>query len=347
MKRRAATVFRVTNEGSHMRGLGMRRGISALILFAALAAAGSPRAATPDSYPNRPVRLIVPFAPGGSNDILARTMAQKATAKLGQTMVVDNRTGAGGIIGVEMTAKAAPDGYTLVMGHIGTHAVNPSLYKNLPYDAVRDFTAIAPVASSPNILLVHPAVAASTVGKLIALARGKPAQLNYASGGIGGSTHLSAELFKIITGTDFVHVPYKGGGPALIALVAGEVAMLFNNIVSAMPQVRAGKVRALGITSRQRSPVVPELPTLAEAGVPGYEVVSWYGVLGPVGMPLAVVNRLNGTITSIMTAEEMRSRLAAEGVDVMKASPGEFADYVKREIAKWSKVIRQAGIRPE
>lgn len=330
-----------------MRRLTMRRGISALTRFAALAAASFSYAATPDSYPNRPIRLIVPFAPGGSNDILARTMAQQATAKLGQTMVVDNRAGAGGIIGVETTAKAAPDGYTLVMGHIGTHAVNPALYKNLPYDAVRDFTAIAPVASSPNILLVHPGIAASTVKELIALARSKPGQLNYASGGIGGSTHLSAELFKMITSTDFVHVPYKGGGPALTAIVAGEVAMLFNNIVSAMPQVRAGKVRALGITSRQRSPVVPELPTLAEAGAPGYEVVSWYGVLGPAGMPPVVVNRLNGTITSIMTAEDMRSRLAAEGVDVMKASPAEFASYVKSEIVKWSKVIRQAGIRAQ
>lgn len=319
--------------------------LTGLVIAAVQAAASS--AAAPDTYPNRPIRLIVPFAPGGSNDLLARTLAQHMTASLGQTVVVDNRSGAGGIIGVETAARAAPDGYTLVMGHIGTHAVNPALYKNLPYDAVRDFTAIAPVASSPNILLVHPSVQASTVSQLVALARSKPGQLHYASGGVGGSTHLSAELFKMVTGTDFIHVPYKGGGPALLAIIGGEVAVLFNNIVSAMPHVRTGKVRALGITSRERSPVVPELPTLIEAGVPGYEVVSWYGVLGQARMPPAVVKRLNETIVTIMDAADMRARLAAEGVDVMKATPAEFSRYVSSEIAKWGKVIGQAGIRAQ
>ena len=331
------------NEPSRAR-VTRPRAVAGFVLLAML---GSLHAAAPNEYPTRPIRLIVPFAPGGSNDILARVLAQQLTARLGQTVVVDNRTGAGGIIGVDTTAKAAADGYTLVMGHIGTHAVNPALYKSLPYDAVRDFTAIAPVASSPNLLLVHPAVAASTVKELIVLARANAAQLNYASGGIGGSTHLLAELFKMITSTAFVHVPYKGGGPALTAIVGGEVAILFNNIVSAMPHVRSGRVRALGITSRQRSTVAPELPTLDESGVAGYEVVSWYGVLGPAAMPLPIVSRLNGEITSAMTAEAMRARLAAEGVDVMKASPAEFSEYVKSEIAKWGKVIRQAGIRVE
>lgn len=321
--------------------------VAAACIHVSAVAVSSAASAATQHYPERPIRLIVPFAPGGSNDILARTLAQQLTTRLGQTVVVDNRAGAGGIIGVETAAKATPDGYTLVMGHIGTHAVNPALYPKLPYDAIRDFTAIAPVASSPNILLVHPAVPASTVKELVALARSKPAQLNYASGGVGGSTHLSAELFKMMTGTDFVHVPYKGGGPALIGIIAGEVAMLFNNIVSATPHVRSGKVRALGITSRQRSPVAPDLPTLAESGVPGYEVVSWYGVLGPAGMPLPIVSQLNRAITTTMTAESMRSRLASEGVDVLSASPAQFAEYVRSEVAKWGKVVRQAGIRAE
>jgi tripartite-type tricarboxylate transporter receptor subunit TctC len=344
------TVFPAANEGTALKGNSMSAFWMGRMLFVALASASAAlpaRTHAADSYPNRPIRLIVPFAPGGSNDILARTLAQRLTSRFGQTVVVDNRAGAGGIIGVETTARSAPDGYTLVMGHIGTHAVNPALYKSLPYDAARDFTPVAPVASSPNILLVHPSVAASSVKVLVVLARSKPAQLNYASGGIGGSTHLSAELFKMMTGTDFVHVPYKGGGPALTAIIAGDVAMLFNNIVSAMPYVKSGKVRALGITSRQRSTAMTEVPTLAEAGVPGYEVVSWYGVLGPAGMPSAVVLRLNIAITAVMTSEEMRTRLAAEGVDIMKASPGEFAEYVKNEIAKWGKVIRQAGIRAD
>ena len=344
------TAFPVVNEHLGMKEISMSRftmRFALLIALACMCAMTSAATRTSESYPSRPIRLIVPFAPGGSNDILARTLAQQLTGRLGQTVVVDNRAGAGGIIGVETVAKATPDGYTLVMGHIGTHAVNPALYKNLPYDAVRDFTPVAPVASSPNILLVHPSVAASNAKELVALARSKPAQLNYASGGIGGSTHLSAELFKMMTRTDFVHIPYKGGGPALTAIIAGEVAMLFNNIVSAIPHVRSGKVRALAITSRQRSPVVPDLPALAEAGVPGYEVVSWYGVLGPAAMPASIVTRLNSTITAVMTADEMRTRLAGEGVDIMKASPAEFADYVTSEMAKWGKVIRQAGIRAD
>ena len=323
--------------------MSRKRATATVFALAAMFAVSAATAVA--AYPERPLRLIVPFAAGGSNDILARLLAQQLTQRHGQTVVVDNRAGAGGIIGVETTAKATPDGYTLVMGHIGTHAVNPALYKNLPYDAIRDFTAVAPVAASANILLVHPAVPASSVKELVTLARAKPRQLNYASGGVGGSTHLSAELFKMMTSTDLVHVPYKGGGPALTALVAGEVNVLFNNIVSAMPHVRPARVRALAITSRQRSPAAAEIPTLAEAGVPGYEVVSWYGVLGPAHLPGAIVTRLNETITAVMTSDAMRARLAAEGVDVMSATPAQFADYVRTEATKWGGIIRRAGIR--
>jgi tripartite-type tricarboxylate transporter receptor subunit TctC len=321
-----------------------RRACIASVLAAAAMPVATPVCA---EYPERPIRLIVPFAPGGSNDILARLLAQRLSESLRQPVVADNRAGAGGVIGVEVVARAAPDGHTLVMGHIGTHGINPGLYPKLPYDAVRDFAAVAPVAAAPNILLVHPSVPANSVRELIELARARAGQLNYASGGIGGSTHLSAELFRMMAKIDLTHVPYKGGGPALTAILGAEVSVLFNNIVSAMPHVKAGRLRALGISSPQRSPIAPDLVTIAEAGVPGYAIVSWYGVLAPAATPVAIVQRLNREIGMVMNAPAMASRLAADGASAMTATPAEFAQFVRDEVAKWGRVIREAGIRAQ
>jgi len=325
--------------------MSSRWGVTPLLLAGAIAIS-TPSLVLAD-YPERPIRLIVPFAPGGSNDILARLLAQRLSDALRQTVVADNRAGAGGVIGVEAAARATPDGHTLVMGHIGTHGINPGLYPKLPYDAVRDFVAVAPVAAAPNLLLVHPSVPANTVGELIDLARQRPGQLNYASGGIGGSTHLSAELFRMMAKIDLNHVPYKGGGPALTAILAAEVSVLFNNIVSAMPHVKSGRLRALGISSPQRSPIAPELATIAEAGVPGYAIVSWYGVFAPAATPAAIVQRLNREIGAAMTAPAMVSRLTADGASAMTASPRDFAEFVRDEVAKWGRVIRAAGIRAQ
>lgn len=246
-----------------------------------------------------------------------------------------------------MAAKSSPDGYTLVMGHIGTHAISPGLYKKLPYDPIKDFAPVTLITMSPNILLVHPGVPATSVKELIALAKSKPGQLNYGSGGVGGTTHLSAELFETMAQISLNHVPYKGGSQALNALLGGEVSVLFNTIISAMPHVKAGKLRVLGVTSAKRSLAAPSLITIAEAGVPGYEFVSWYGVLGPAGMPNRIIERLNEEIRRIMNAEAMVSWLAGNGLDVATGTPLEFASHIKREIAKWGKVINQAGIRAE
>lgn len=327
----------------------LHKRLSLCALAALLASAAAPRvyaAATPD-YPVRPIRLIVPFSAGGSIDILARLMGQRLTAVLGQTVVVDNRAGAGGIIGVEAVARANPDGHTLLMGHIGTQAIHPALYSKLPYDPLRDFAAITLLSTAPNLLLVHPSLPVKSVQELIALSKAQPRRLNYGSGGVGGSTHMSAELFMMLAGVQWVHVPYKGGAPALAALLGAEVPILFNNVVTAAPHVKAGRVRALAVTSQQRSRVVPELPSIAEAGVSGYHYVSWYGLLGPAAMPPSVIAKLNAEVRQIMNAEAVVSQLAADGAEVATGTPGEFAAYIKRESARWAEVIKKAGIRAD
>ena len=313
-----------------------------ILLALSLLSLMAPTASAP--YPNRPIRLIVPFSAGGSNDILARLLAQRLTESLHQSVVVDNRPGAGGVIGVVVAAHAAPDGYTLVMGHIGTHAINPALYSKLAYDAERDFIAVSPIAASPNILLIHPSLPLRSVRELIDHARSGSNRINYASGGVGGSTHLSAELFRLMAKIELTHVPYKGGGPALTALLAAEVSMLFNNIVSALPHIKSMKLRAIGISSPQRSPIVPNLMTIAEAGLPGYAVVSWYGIFAPATTPQTIVNPLNHDISVAMNDAYMNTRLTDDGATIMKGSAKEFGQFVHNEIQKWGGVIRQAGI---
>jgi tripartite-type tricarboxylate transporter receptor subunit TctC len=313
-------------------------------IVAGLALAGPAKA---QDYPTKPIRLVVPFAAGGATDVLARLVGERLTASLGQQVVVDNRPGAGGNIGSDLVARAEPDGYTILMGAVGTHAINPSLYPKMPYDPVKDFAPVTLVASVPNVLVVNPEVPAKSVQELIDLAKAKPGELNFASSGNGTSIHLSGELFKAMTGTDIVHVPYKGSGPAVTDLLGGQVQMMFDNMPSSLPHVKAGKLRALGVTSAKRSPALPEVPTIAEAGVPGYDATSWFGILAPAGTPEPVVTRLQGAIVQALGEPEMRQRMADLGAEPVGDTPAEFGQFITAELAKWAKVVNDAGVKLE
>ncbi|MDB5927244.1 MAG: hypothetical protein JWN13_6180 [Betaproteobacteria bacterium] len=313
---------------------------SVVIVASPLAAQGQ------SAYPNKPIRMIVPFAPGGGSDIVARALGQKLAEVYREPVVIDNR-GGGTIIGpTDAVAKAAPDGYTLLMATSG-HVINPSFFAKLPFDTVKDFAPVTQVTSQAYILGVYPGVPAKSVKELIALAKARPGQLNYASGGNGNATHLGAELLKDLAGIDIVHVPYKGGGPALIALISGEVAMLFSNISFTLPQIKAGKVRALAVSGGKRSPVAPELPTIAEAGVPGFELTSWYGVLAPAKTPKAIIASLHDEIVKALNAPDVKARLANDGNEAVGSTPEAFAAYVASEIPKWARVIKRSGARME
>jgi len=313
------------------------------MLFAAVLCTGAAHA---QNYPTKPIRFILPFPPGGGTDTLARIVGQKLTENLGQTMVMDNRPGAGANIGAEIAAHSAPDGYTIVMGNIA-HTINATLYRKLGYDLVKDFAPVTLLASVPNILVVHPSVPAKSVQELIALAKAKPGQLNYASSGSGSSAHLAGELFKNLAGVDLVHIPYKGGGPAVISLIAGESAIGFATMPSVLPHVKAGKLRALAVTTAKRSPAVPDLPTIAEAGVPGYEANTWYGVLAPAKTPASIVGRLHDEFLNIMRSADIRERIAVHGYEPETNTPQEFAAFIKSEIIKWGKVVKAAGIHAD
>jgi tripartite-type tricarboxylate transporter receptor subunit TctC len=305
-----------------------------------------PTVAAAQSYPTKPVRLIAPSSPGSGVDIVARFYAQKLGAQIKQQVVVENRAGAGANIGAEIAAKAPPDGYTLFMG-TPSHTINPSLYRRLNYDIIRDFVPISQVSSGQYVVVVHPALPVKTLPQLIALAKAQPGQLNYGSAGSGNATHLAAELFRATAGVNIVHVPYKGSGPALIDLVGGQMQFMFSNLTAALPHMKSAKLRALAVTGEKRTPIVPELPTVAEAALPGYAVTSWYGLLAPVGTPQDIVARLNTETINAMRAPDMKERLAAEGADPMAGSSTAFAALLKTEIAKWTKVVKQAGIAPE
>ena len=313
-------------------------------MFAAASVDALPTAA--QTYPSKPIRFILPFPPGGGTDTLARIVGQKLGQDFGQTIVTDNRPGAGANIGADIAAHAPADGYTLLMGNVA-HAVNVTLYRKLGYDLVKDFAPITLLASTPNILVVHPSVAAKSVQELIALAKSKPGQLNYASSGSGSSSHLAGELFKTMTGVNLVHVPYKGGGPAVTSLIAGETVVGFATAPSVLPHVKSGKLRALAVTSAKRSAAAAELPTIAESGVPGYEANTWYGVLAPRGTPAAIIARLNSEFIAIMQSSEIRERIAPLGYEPDTGTPQRFAAYIKSEIAKWGKVVKAAGIHAD
>lgn len=312
----------------------------------AIAAALAWQHAMAASYPVKPIRMIVAVPPAGPADTLSRLIAPKLTAALGQTIVIDNRPGANGNIAYEMTARAVPDGYTITAVAAGM-AINPSLYRDVKYDPVRDFAAITQGIAVPNVLVVHPAVAAHSVKELIALARARQGQFVFASAGNGTSGHLALEQFRIMSGVDVVHVPYKGGGPALTELLGGQVQALFSIALVAMPQVKAGRIRALAITSAKRSAVAPDLPTMAEAGFPGFECVGWFGWIAPVRVAPEIVTRLNREMVRILKLPEMHERLLGLGADPVGSTPQVFGTFIKSEQDKWARVIKQAGIRVE
>jgi tripartite-type tricarboxylate transporter receptor subunit TctC len=297
------------------------------------------------AYPTRPIHVVVPSSPGaGVTDIMARLVGQHLSARIGQQIVIDNRPGASGIIGAEVVSRAAPDGYTLLMANVSL-VVNPFLYPKMPYDALKDFVPVTMVNSAPMLLVVHPSVPAKSVSELIAYAKSHPAQLNYGSGGLGSTPYLAAELFKSLAGIDVVHVPYKGGAPALSDLVGGQVSFMIENMPGTMPYVRADNLRALAITSPQRSELAPELPTMAEAGVPGYEMSGWNGLFAVKGTPPEIVAKLHSEVVKILRTPEVRQELAALGAEPVGDTPEEFAAFLKADMARWGKIIQDKGIR--
>jgi tripartite-type tricarboxylate transporter receptor subunit TctC len=325
-----------------------RRAIAGLLAaLAGLAALPAFAADAPAAFPAKPVRPIVPFTPGGSTDILARAIGQKLMEAWGQPVVIDNRPGAGGIIGMETAAKAAPDGYTLVMGHVGTLAANPALYKKLPYDPVKDFAPVTLIAMVPNVLAVGPAVPSRNVAELIALAKANPGKLDYGSGGNGSAAHLATEYFKLKAGVDIQHVPYKGTAPALADLLGGQIALVITGLPPVLPHAKAGRLRILGVASAQRLKQFPDIPTIAESGVPGYEATQWYGVLAPVATPKELVARLNQDIVVSLRDPAVAEKLAAEGAEPVGDSPEQFGAFIRSEIDLWGKVIRATGAKAE
>jgi tripartite-type tricarboxylate transporter receptor subunit TctC len=324
----------------------MTRTLMGIVLGGIVLSASLVPALAQQPYPTKPIRMISPFAPGGGNDILCRTIAQKLTENVKQQIIVENRPGANGIIGTEAAARSAPDGYTIVLVPSG-HAVNASLHRKLPYDSIKDFTPITLVGESPLILAVHPSVPARNVKGLVALARARPEQLTYGSAGIGSSGHLGGALFETLTGTKMVHVPYKGMAIAISDVMGGQVSMVFGTSLSVMPHARSGRLRALATTGAQRSPALPDLPTVAEAGVPGYEAGLWYGFLGPARLPPEIVRRLNAEIVAVLKLADIRDRLASQGVDAQPSTPEEFARLLAADFDRWAKVVQRAGIRAE
>ena len=295
------------------------------------------------SYPSKPLRIVVPQLPGGGNDTIARMVAQKLTVALKQQVVVDNRPGAGGLIAAELVAKSAPDGYTLLLANVATMAIIPNVQKKVPYDPVKDFEAVSLVASAPLLVVVHPSLPVTSVRQLIALAKAKPGQLNYASNGVGSSTHLATEMFKMMTGTKMVHVPYKGLSAATTDLLSGQVQVMFSSAVAMMPQVKAGRLRAIAMTGAKRSPAIPDVPTVAEAGVPDYEAGSWYGICVPAGTARPIVDQLSREIAVAVKSPDVIERLALEGVIPVGSTPEQFGAYIKRELAHVRDVVKASG----
>jgi tripartite-type tricarboxylate transporter receptor subunit TctC len=308
----------------------------------ALAARGARAQA---AYPSQPIRIVVPFPPGGATDIMARAAAQRLTEAWKAQVVVDNRPGAGGNIGSELVAKSAPDGYTLEMCTVGTHAINASLYAKMPYDHIRDFTPIVLVAAVPNVLVVHPSLPVASVQELVAYIKANPGKVNFASSGAGTSIHLSGELFKVLTGVQITHVPYKGSAPALTDLLGGQVQMMFDNLPPSLPHIKGGKLRALAVTTSERAPTLPDLPTMVEAGVPGFEASSWFGLVAPAGTPRPIVMKINEEIARWLATPEAKEKLVAIGGAARGGSPEDFAQHIAAETAKWARVVKESGAK--
>jgi len=307
-----------------------------------IAISGAPTA-TAAEYPTKPIRLIVGFAPGGGTDTTARAMSQKLTDALGQQVIVDNRPGAAGNIAAELVSKATPDGYTLLMGTIAALSINPSLYNKLPFDPIKDFAPITQAVDSTNVLSLHPSVPAGSVKELIALAKTKP--LNFGSSGVGGTGHLAGELFNTMAGVKMTHVPYKGGGPAMIDLVGGQVQLVFATAASAVPQIKGGRIKGIAVTTAKRSALMPNLPTISEAGLPGFDANNWYGVLAPAKTPRPIINRLNAEITKVLNMPDVKNFLFNQGLDPAPGTPEKFGAYIKSETAKWAKVVKASGAK--
>jgi tripartite-type tricarboxylate transporter receptor subunit TctC len=315
------------------------------IVLALLAACAAPAAA--QTFPAKPIRVIVPSPPGDGSDVMARLIGEKLTAAWGQQVVVDNRPGAGGRIGTEVAAKAPADGYTWIMGNAGSHGINGGLYRNLPYDLEKDFAPITQIMRAPNALVVNPSVGVSSVAELIALLKKNPGKYSYGSGGNGSSAHLSAELFKSMAGVDIVHVPYKGATLALTDLIAGNIVMFMGNLPPAMGHIKAGRIKALAVTTLTRSKLVPELPTVDESGLKGFETVAWFGLLAPAGTPAAVIQRTRDEVARILQTEELRARIDSLGGEPVGNTPQEFAAIISRDVAKWRRLVDQAGIKAD
>lgn len=315
-----------------------------LALIPAATAQAAAQAGAPAQYPNKPVRLLVPFAPGGGTDITARSIAQNLSERLGQQFVADNRPGANGTIALDILTKSLPDGYTISMIS-SSHSVNASLIRNLSYDLTRDVQPITQATTQPYALVVHPSVQAKSVRELIALAKSKPGQMNYGSSGTGGLSHLAGALFSSTAGLEVVHIPYKGGNPAMIDVIAGQIQMLFSTLLQSQSHIKAGKLRPLAVTTAKRSPAAPDLPTMAEAGLKGYEVAGWYGVVAPLKTPAPIVAKLNREIVEILRLPEVANRLAADGSEPVGSTPEQFGEHIRAEVAKWAKLTKQMNIR--
>jgi tripartite-type tricarboxylate transporter receptor subunit TctC len=318
----------------------------ARLLIAAGAALALAAGASAQDYPNKPIRLIIPFPPGGSNDVVGRVIATHLSERIGKQVVVDNRgSGAGGVVGTEVAANAPHDGYTLLIISLA-HAVNPWLYK-LPYDSIKAFAPVAILASGANVLVVNPELPVHSVKELLAAAKERPGKLQYASAGVGSFQHLGGELFKLMAGVDLLHVPFKGGGPAMIDVIGGHTKVMFSSLVQTSPHIRSGKLRALGTGGLTRSPVLPDVPTIAEAGVPDYEGVNWWGVVAPAGTPAAIVDKLHADITAVQDSDEVRKHFASEGAQIVQMRSDEFAAFIAKETAKWGRVVREGNIKAE
>jgi tripartite-type tricarboxylate transporter receptor subunit TctC len=331
----------VSRGATPLPGRAFFRGVLIACLTAGLAATS----ALAQTFPAKTARLVVPFPPGGPRDAPGRQIAHHQTERWGQSVVVENKPGAGGNIGADFVAKSPPDGYTVVMGALSTHAVNPSLYARMPYDAQKDFAPITLIAITPNVLVVNPDLPVHSVKELIAYAKARPGKLSFGSGSIGSAGHLAGELFKVDAGIDMVHVPYKGAAPATQALLAGDTQLMFDNLANAMAQVKAGKLRALAVTTAERSKLAPELPTMAEAGLPGFDISTWYGLFAPAGTPPDVVDKWNADVTAMLRTPDMRDRLLAQGAEPAPDTPAEFARFVAAEAAKYARIVKASGAK--
>jgi len=322
-----------------LRALRVPLAIALAVLTAAAAGA--------DVYPSKPIRFVVAFPPGGGTDLVARTIAPRLAERLAQQVVVDNRPGAGGNLGTEIVAKSAPDGYTMLMGSVGPLAINASLFARMPFDPLKDLAPVTLAASTPNVLVVHPSLAVTTVQELIALAKARPGAINFASSGQGTPAQLAGDLFNSMAGVKMVHVPYKGSAPALADLLGGQVQVMFSTLPPALPHVTAGRLRALAVASLRRSPAAPQLPTLDETALPGFEATTWHGVMVPAGTPSAIVAKLHDDIVAVLRTPEIAERLSSQGAEAIGNAPEEFASYIRSETAKWAKVVRESGAKSE